>query len=181
MLQLINKYRTVLKFILIFLGTYLILAAVYNWYLESFSSATYYPDPVTYLVAVQSRAIISSLGYEVTITPAVKWPSMDLYVSDHFVARIIEGCNAVSIVILFVAFMIAFFGNIRKTLLFTLAGAVIIYTMNIVRIAVLSIGIYELPQYAHFLHQVIFPLIIYGTVFILWILWIRIYSKQVQK
>lgn len=181
MLQLIDKYRTVLKFILIFLGTYLILAAVYNWYLDSFSSSTYYPDPVTYLVAVQSRAIISSLGYEVTITPAVEWPSMDLYVSDHFVARIIEGCNAVSIVILFVAFMLAFFGNIRKTLLFTLAGAVIIYAMNIVRIAVLSIGIYELPQYAHFLHQVIFPLIIYGTVFILWILWIRIYSKQFRK
>ena len=181
MLQLFNKYRTVLKFIVIFLGTYLVLTAAYNWYLESFSTATYYPDPITHLVAVQSRAVIAALGYQVTITPALGWPSMDLYVNKNFVARIIEGCNAVSIVILFVAFMLAFFGKVRNTLLFTLAGAVIIYAMNIVRIAVLSIGIYELPQYAHSLHQVIFPLIIYGTVFILWILWIRIYSKQLRE
>lgn len=181
MLQLIRKYRTVLKFIIIFLGTYVVLSVIYSWYLNSFSSTIYYPDFITHLVARQSRAVISSLGYEAGITPALDFPSMDLTVNGYFVARIIEGCNAVSIIILFISFMLAFFGKLKNTLLYLFAGVVIIYVMNIVRIAVLSVGIYELPQYAHFLHEVIFPLIIYGTVFVLWVLWIRIYSKQIRQ
>nr|WP_311195767.1 hypothetical protein [Antarcticibacterium sp. 1MA-6-2] len=59
-----------------------------------------------------------------------------------------------------------------------LAGGVIIYVMNIVRIALLSIGIYEYPRYAEFMHSILFPLVIYGTVFVLWIFWVRIYSNN---
>lgn len=99
-------------------------------------------------------------------------------VNGEFVARIIEGCNAASIIILFVSFMLAFSGSIKTTFLFTLVGAVIIYITNILRIALMSIGIYELPQYAHFLHAIAFPLVIYGVVFLLWVLWIIIYTKQ---
>lgn len=181
LLQLLRKYRTVLKFIITFLGTYTIFSALYNWYLHSFSSTEYYPDFLTHLVALQSQAVISAFGYEVTVTPALNFPSMDMLLNGNFVARIIEGCNAVSIIILFMSFMLAFFGKLKSTLVYLFAGAVIIYVMNIVRIAVLAIGIYELPQYAHFLHQVVFPLIIYGTVFILWVLWIKIYSKQIKQ
>lgn len=181
MLHLFRKYRTVIVFVGTFLGTYTVLALLYNWYLSSFASSKYYPDYLTHLVALQSEAVISFFGYEVEATPALNFPSMDMYLNGNFVARIIEGCNAISIIILFVAFMLAFFGKPKKTLLYILAGAVIIYAINIVRIAILSIGIYELPQYAHFLHQVIFPLIIYGTVFILWMIWIGIYSKQFRK
>lgn len=181
MLQLFLKYRTVLKFLITFLGSYIIFSAVYNWYLHSFSATTYYPDFFTHLVAQQSRAVIAAFGYDVVVTPALNFPSMDLFLNENFVARIIEGCNSISIIILFVSFMLAFFGKVKSTLFYILAGTVIIYVMNVLRIVVLSIGIYKLPQYAHFLHQVVFPLIIYGTVFILWILWIRIYSKQMRE
>ncbi|WP_424495241.1 exosortase family protein XrtF [Salinimicrobium sp. GXAS 041] len=181
MLQLLRKYRTVLKFILIFLGTYVILSSVYSWYLSSFSSEIYYPDYVTHLVARQSQALISSMGYDVVINPAMGFPSMDLRINGRFVARIIEGCNSISIIILFISFMLAFFGKVKSTLIYLFSGAVLIYAINLVRIAVLSVGIYEIPRYGHFFHEVIFPLIIYGTVFILWLLWIRIYSKQMRQ
>ncbi len=178
MLALIKKYQTVLRFIITFLGTYLILAFVYDLYLSNFQSTAYYPDYLTHLVAVQSEAVISALGYEAEILSGVPETSMHLMVNDAFVARIIEGCNSASIIILFIAFMLSFFGRLKPTLFYIFAGAVIIYVMNILRIAVLSIGIYELPQHAVFLHEIIFPLIIYGTVFILWVIWIRIYTKQ---
>jgi len=41
----------------------------------------------------------------------------------------------------------------------------------------LTIGIYEYPQYASLMHEIIFPLIIYGTVIILWISWVRVYAN----
>ena len=181
MLQLVRKYSAVIRFIFTFLGTYLLLAFFYSIYLQNSDSEVYYPDYVTHLVALQSEAVVSSMGYEALVTSGFPEATMHLMVNGKFVARIIEGCNAVSIIILFVSFMLAFFGKWKTTLIFILAGSVLIYVTNILRIALMAVGIYEYPQYAHFLHTVMFPLIIYGAVFILWVLWIGIYSKQVRS
>jgi len=129
-------------------------------------------------VAKQSEALISSFDYNAQILPHQSELSMKLIVNDVYLARIVEGCNAISIIILFASFVLSFFGKLKLTLLYLLAGAVIIYAMNIIRIAILAIGIYEYPGYTDFLHSIIFPLIIYGTVFILWLIWVRIYSQK---
>ena len=180
MRQLLQKYSTVIRFIFTFLGTYLLLALVYNIYLQNYSSAVYYPDYLTHLVALQSEAIVSALGYDSQLISGFPESTMHLYIGEKFVARIIEGCNAASIIILFVSFMLAFSGRIKTTFFFTLAGAVVIYVTNILRIAFMAIGIYEYPWHAHFLHSIAFPLVIYGVVFLLWVLWIAIYSKTVR-
>ena len=181
LLQLFIKYKSVLRFILIFLGSYFIFSILYNGYLEFFQSQKYYPDFITHLVAVQSEAVIESLGYSAKIIPHQQELSMKLFINDFFLARIVEGCNAISIIILFTSFVLSFFAKFKTTLLFILAGIVIIYVMNIARIAVLAIGIYEYPQHSEFLHSIVFPLIIYGTVFLLWIIWVRIFSKISAK
>ena len=178
--QLFKKYASVIRFIVTFLGVYLLLAFLYNLYLHSFEPTTYYPDFMTYIVAVLSEMTISALGYETEISSGFPEATMHLMVNGKFVARIIEGCNSVSIIILFISFMLAFFGRVKPTLFYILAGSVIIYITNILRIGVLAVGIYEFPQYAHFLHTIAFPLIIYGTVFLLWVFWIAIYSKQIR-
>lgn len=180
MLQLVQKYASVIRFIFTFLGVYLLLAFLYNLYLNNFESSTFYPDFMTYAVAVLSEITISALGYETEISSGFPEATMHLMVNGKFVARIIEGCNSVSIIILFVSFMLAFFGRVKPTLFYILAGSIIIYITNILRIGVLAIGIYEFPQHAYFLHSIAFPLIIYGTVFLLWVFWIAIYSKQIR-
>jgi len=177
LLQLFKKYKSVLRFILIFLGSYFIFSILYNGYLEFFQSQKYYPDFFTHLVAVQSETIIESLGYSAKIIPHQQELSMKLFINDVFLARVVEGCNAISIIILFASFVLSFFAKIKTTLLFIFAGTVIIYAMNIFRIAILAIGIYKYPQHSEFLHSIVFPLIIYGTVFLLWIIWVRIFSK----
>lgn len=180
MLQLVQKYASVIRFIFTFLGTYLLLALLYNLYLNNFDSATYYPDYLTHLVALQSEAVVGAMGYDVEIRSGFPEATMHLLVNGKFVARIIEGCNAASIIILFVSFMLAFFGNLKPTLIYTFAGSVIIYVTNIFRIGLMAVGIYEFPQYAHFLHTIAFPLVIYGSVFLLWVVWIIIYTKQIR-
>jgi len=178
LLKLFVKYKSVLRFIFMFLGSYLVFTLLYNLYLEFFRSPVYYPDYFTHLVAKQSEALISSFGYNAQILPHQSELSMKLIVNDAYLARIVEGCNAISIIILFASFVLSFFGKLKLTLLYLLAGGVIIYAMNIIRIAILAIGIYEYPEYTDFLHSIIFPLIIYGTVFILWLIWVRIYSRK---
>jgi exosortase family protein XrtF len=79
----------------------------------------------------------------------------------------------VSIIILFVAFIVSFYQNFKKTFLFILAGTALIYSVNVVRIAILTIAIYKFPENEHILHGVLFPAIIYGMVFLLWIIWVR--------
>lgn len=181
MLQLLKKFAPVLRFIFTFLGTYVVLAFFYNLYLQNADSYKYYPDFVTHLVAIQSGEIVEGLGYNSEVLSGFPEATMHLLVNGEFVARIIEGCNAISIIILFLAFMLAFFGKTRPTLLYILAGITIIYATNILRIALMAIGIYEYPQHAHFLHTIAFPLVIYGAVFLLWVLWIRIYAKQMRR
>jgi exosortase family protein XrtF len=178
--QLVSKYATVIRFIFTFLGTYLLLALIYNLYLQNFESKIYYPDYLTHLVALQSEAVVSAMGYDSYLRTGYPEATMHLMIEGKFVARIIEGCNAASIIILFVSFMLAFSGRLKTTLLFTLAGSVVIYVTNILRIALMAVGIYEYPWHAHFLHTIAFPLVIYGAVFLLWVLWISIYSKQIR-
>ena len=180
MRQLLLKYSLVIRFIFTFLGTYLLLALLYHLYLQNFESGEYYPDYLTHLVAVQSETVVSAMGYDSQLRSGYPEATMHLFIGEKFVARIIEGCNAASIIILFVSFMFAFSAKWKTTMFFTLAGAVIIYTTNILRIAFMAVGIYEYPQQAHFLHTVAFPLVIYGAVFMLWLLWIMVYSKQIK-
>ena len=180
MLKLIGKYKSVLRFLFIFIGSYLVFVTLYQLFLTYGASSRYFPDFITHFVAIQSQSIISLFGYQMEVVPSQVEPAMNIVLQGKTLVRIVEGCNAVSVMLLFIAFMLAFFGDLKKTLLFILGGTILIYVMNILRIAVLTIGIYEYPEYADFLHGTVFPAIIYGTVFLLWLAWINFYKKPVK-
>lgn len=97
---------------------------------------------------------------------------MRFLVNEKPMAVIVEGCNSISVIILFLSFVIAFKGNITKTILFILAGGGVIYLTNLFRIVILLVGFYEIPEYRSFLHTIVFPLIIYGMVFVMWMIWV---------
>lgn len=178
MKAIFKKYKLVIKFIITFAVVYGIFTLSYKFYLDFSDGSKYYPDYVTNLVAKQSQMLISSLGYNAEISPHELEASMKLIVNKKFVARIVEGCNSVSIIILFLSFIMAFSASVKSTLMFGLAGSVLIYAVNLLRISVLSIGLYRYPWRSDLLHTVVFPLIIYGLVFLLWMLWVYYYSKQ---
>lgn len=181
MLELIRKYRLVLRFIFIFLGSYFLFSSLYNGFLILYDTENPVPDPLTQLVARQSGSVMEGIGYKVDVVMHYTGLSMKLMVEDYFLAGIVEGCNSASIIILFSSFVLAFFGKPVTTFLFLFAGSVIIYVINILRIVILAVSIYEYPQYSGFMHSVFFPLAIYGTVFILWLIWVRIYSRWKRK
>ena len=179
--SLLIKYKSVVKFILTFLLVYLVLSVSYKLYLDYSDGSKFYPDYLTNLVAKQSELLLESFGYDADIVKHSNEPSMKLIINNKFVARVVEGCNSISVIILFISFIIAFAGRLKTTFLYILAGSVLIYVVNLGRIAILSIGLYHYPWRREILHTVIFPLIIYGMVFLLWMFWVNRFTKLKKK
>lgn len=165
---------------MLFLGTYLLLSILYGLYLKLSVSGGYFPDFFTNLVARQSSAILESFGYSSNLAPYKLDDGILLTIDNKYSVSIVEGCNSISVVILFVSFIIAFAQSLKKTFLFLFAGAVLIYVVNIFRIAILVVLLHTFPEFEHILHSVIFPGIIYGMVFILWMVWVKMLNPKTQ-
>ncbi len=178
MKELFAKYKTVIRFVLLFIGSYLLLSVLYAIYLKISANGFYPPDYITNLVARQSNACVEGFGYQSVLSPDNLEEGVLLTIENKFTAVIVEGCNAVSVIILFVSFIIAFAERFKKTFLFILAGTVLIYVVNILRIAILVVATYKYPQHEDILHSVVFPGIIYSMVFILWMVWVWMLKPQ---
>ncbi len=137
-------------------------------------------DGFTELVANQSQKILSFFDSNSHTAINTKEASVKLFYKNNWTARIIEGCNALSVIILFVSFVIAFKGKLIATLLFILFGSLLVHVFNVFRIALLCIALHNFPEYDSLLHDVVFPLLIYGLVFLLWIIWVNKYSFYVE-
>ena len=174
--NLLLQYKPFLLFLGKFILSYLVLTIVYQTYLNRFDENNSEVDSFTQLVAKQTASVLSWVDDQSYTMPHLKGSSVKLFYKAKYISRIIEGCNALSVIILFISFVIAFTGKFKKTLLFILFGSVLIHVLNIVRIALLCVALYHFPQYEHWLHGVIFPLVIYGVVFLLWVIWVNKYS-----
>jgi exosortase family protein XrtF len=150
-----------------------LLSFGYSIYLKASEGGAYHPDFVTHLVAKQSTDLLLGFGVDAEIVAHQTKPQMVLNINKKYLGSIIEGCNSLSVIILFIAFIVAFAERIKKTVLFILAGAVLIYGINIIRIAILAVALSNYPHQEKILHGVVFPAIIYGMVFVLWMLWVR--------
>lgn len=179
-IELKRKHKHIFIFLIKFFATYFVLFAIYSSYLNT--SQKTYPNfqcaGITQLVAFQTEQLANFLGYPVSIENHTKELSVKLLVNNVYTARVIEGCNSIGVIVLFVAFVVAFSGSFWTTLLFCLAGSILIYAINVVRIVILTLSLYYYPQQRSLLHSLIFPLIIYGLVFILWMIWVNYFSNS---
>lgn len=155
------------------------LFGLYSYYLNATQEkeTEFLCSPITRVVAAHTEDVLNVLGYHVTTENHPEELSVKLIVSGNYTARVIEGCNSISVIILFIAFIIAFPGKLKATLLFSITGAVIIYNVNILRIGFLTMTLYKYPEEQMFLHNILFPLIIYGLVFFLWVVWVNLFSN----
>ena len=180
MRELLTKYKLVIRFIITFLAVYAVLTVAHHVYLSFSDGTKFYPDYMTNLVARQTNSLLNSIGYNAEVLPHTGEPSMKIIINGEFVARVIEGCNALSVIILFLSFIIAFAGKLKTTIFYAFAGSIIIYAFNLIRIVILSVGLYHYPDQKYLMHKVIFPMLIYGTVFLLWMVWVNRFSKSAK-
>jgi exosortase family protein XrtF len=173
-----KDFLPILKVILRFIIIYLVLLFAYQFYLNYFKNSAI--DPFSKWVASQSSFCTNSLGYKTELVDDARLHTAWFYVNNNYISRMVEGCNAISIMILFVAFIFVFYKGV-KTFLFTTAGLAIIHIMNVLRIALLNIILVKFPQYDHMAHEYLFPAIIYGTIVILWLVWVKYFVLKPEK
>lgn len=171
-----DDFKPVLKILLRFIILYVVMVLGYQFYLNGFKNSGL--DPFSTWVMRQVDFLQNSLGYpsqmvEGKLEDETTW----FFVSGKYVSRMVEGCNAVSVMILFLAFVFAFYERIR-TFVFGALGLVFLHIMNVLRIVGLNIVIVEVPDYSKIVHDYFFPAIIYGSVVVLWLIWIKFYALK---
>lgn len=172
---MLKDFKPVLGILLRFIIIYLVLLFAYQFFLNRFHQEGL--DPFSRMIADQVCAVQNSIGFPTKLYNDVKGEQVWFYVKDQYVTRMVEGCNAVSVMILFVAFVFAFYKG-SKTFLFVSAGVILLYVMNLLRIMGLNIVVAYYNQYGKISHDFIFPAIIYGTVVILWLVWIKFFALK---
>ena len=171
-----NDFKPVLKILLRFVILYVVMVLVYQFYLNEFKNTGL--DPVSAWVAEQAAFVQQSLGYPSQLVPGTPQQETNwFYVSGRYVSRMVEGCNAISVMVLFLAFVFAFYQGL-KTFVFAGLGFIFLHIINVLRIAGLNILLVELPQYSKIGHDYLFPAIIYGSVVLLWLIWIKFFALK---
>ena len=170
-----KDFKPILWILLRFVVVYVILLLGYQFYLnETINSGL---DPFSRWVALQVKYVQEMLGYKSLLYDDIPNLQMWFYVVNDYVSRMVEGCNAISVMILFLAFIFAFYKG-PKTFIFAAIGLVFLHVMNVLRIVGLNIVIYEYPEYQKMFHDYVFPAVIYGSVVVLWLVWIKFFALK---
>jgi exosortase family protein XrtF len=172
---MLKDFKPVLGILLRFIIIYLVLLFAYQFYLNSGKDSGL--DSFSRLIANQVVVLQNAIGYPTELYDDVKNEQVWFYVNQRYETRMVEGCNAVSVIILFVSFVFAFYKGM-KTFVFVGVGLVILYIMNLLRIIGLNIVMSDYKEYGKMFHDFIFPAIIYGNVVVLWLIWIKLFALK---
>lgn len=164
-----KEFKEILIILLRFLGIWLLLFITYQLFLNQFAGNV---DFFTKMISNQSEFLLNATGYETITKDFPKHETVQFYINGKVATRIVEGCNAISVMIMFLAFIFAFYKGI-KTFGFAIAGLVILYVLNLFRIYVLNVVVIEYNSLTKPAHDYFFPAIIYGGVVLLWLVWVN--------
>lgn len=145
---------------------------IYNWYLNQFLPQGI-PDPFTKFSSDLASKGFNLLGFESKSIHYGNENFMRLWIEGDWASIVNEGCNAISVLIIFVAFILAFYTTFKQTFLYIIVSLFLLFIMNIGRIILLTYIYRFHSEYSKMSHDYLFPAIIYGSVIIFWIIWIK--------
>ena len=86
-------------------------------------------------------------------------------------------CDGLVLHALFLSFIVAFPGPWKHKLWFAPIGVLLIHGINVLRIVSLAMIIHYKPEYLDFNHDYTFTILVYSFVFLLWMIWVRKFSR----
>ncbi len=175
-----KEFKPLLLFLARFLGTYILLSLAYKLYLDQYLPFKN-PDPFTKFTSDVTAYCLNIFGFVSYSNIADQQPWMRLVMDGQVASIVNEGCNAISIVIIFISFIVAFYTNLKQTFLFIISGLALLFVMNISRIMLLNYIFRYHDEYGKIAHDYLFPAIIYGSIVLLWIVWIKFFVTKHNK
>ncbi len=178
-MELLREFRPALLFLGKFLGLYLAGNILYGIYVESFDER---PDDVTRLVTVQTSWLLDKFGYDTRVEDVAGAPKVALMEAGDVVLNVYEGCNGINVVIVFVAFLFAFGGPLKRLAVFVPVGILVIHLFNLLRVGLLFSLAHRNSTQFYYYHKYFFTATLYLVVFGLWALWVmRFHEKRNVK
>ena len=169
------EFREIAKF---FGYAFLLLFA---WVLVS----SYFPGIIheLHFSIIKPQADISAFflrifGYQLTQTYMDYGCMARLIFAEHGSICVGTGCSGLELYLLFFGFILLMKGSWKDKIWFIPLGFLTILALNIIRIVVLSIIYYYVPQYLNFNHKYTFVIIVYAAMFGLWIFWVKKFSTK---
>ena len=144
-------------------------------------------DPLTQMVGKHSAWMLNLLNntdgfYEKRVMTSImiegeriEKPISQIYLGDRKVVGIADGCNGLELFVLYLGFILAMPASIMRKAFFSVGGLLIIYLANILRCVGLAELLLHIDQYFEIAHHYIFKMVIYATIFFLWV-W---FSKKI--
>lgn len=168
--------KAILFFLLKFIGLYIVLNTAYGLWIEHYDPS---PDPLTIMVTHHTAALVSITEDSISVGEATQTPHVPLQQGRVMIVRVFEGCNSMNVMIVFLSFIIAFTGTLKKSVIFTSIGIVLIYIFNLFRVGLLFFIAKYYPNNLYFFHKYLFTGLLYALVFFLWYLWVvRIWPQK---
>ena len=133
-MNLFREFKPALTFLAKFLALYFAGNILYGLFIEaSYPQA----DIITSKVTSHTSALLNVMGYETTFEPLSNNAKIALIEGTDVVLYVFEGCNGINVVIVFLAFLVAFGGRMRSFLAFIPVGLILIHLFNLLRIGFL--------------------------------------------
>jgi len=100
-------------------------------------------------------------------------PVMTVYLNNKPTLSIADPCNALELFVLFAGFIICLPAKASRKIAFISTGLILIWIINVLRcVGLIEIFLYN-PKYTHFSHHYTFKFIVYGFIFLLWMLFTK--------
>lgn len=122
-----------------------------------------------------SAGILSTMGFDVFTAFRI------IGLNEASGIEIVNGCNGLSAIGLFIGFIIAYPGNNTKRIFFLFTGMGVIYLINVIRVVVLAITQIYWPDFFNFTHDYSTTAIFYIVIFIMWIIWANYGGNDIQN
>lgn len=168
------KKSAVLKFLVSSGVTYLILYLIYQFIVRR---NTFYDQKFIGTIITGTDFILHLLGHK-TFTVLQDRDFQVVGIDGSSGVWVGSNCNAISLFMLFVVFIIWYPGHQKSKLWFIPFGIITIHILNIFRVVGLALIANYAPTWLDFNHSYTFTFIIYAYIFILWMWWVNKFAGK---
>lgn len=159
-----------IRFLLTILGLYLLWYILYKTVIQPLNDVDMFVINTTISI---SKWFLELFNYSV-FTGTERVIGVDgtggLWIGDN--------CNGITLFALFTWFIVAYKGKLKYKIPYILLGIISIELLNILRIVGLAILDTISRTWTEFNHTYTFTILIYGYIFLLWMIWVNKYSER---
>jgi exosortase family protein XrtF len=127
----LEEFKPSIFFLLKFLGFYIAGNVLYGVFVHAWYPAV---DPVTAWVTHNTSWILSLGGWDTSVVENTHKATANIMYNGKAILAVFEGCNGVNVMIIYIAFLVAFGPYEKRIIWFGSVGLLIIHCVNLIRI-----------------------------------------------